>query len=158
MEKLRIGLFIDTFFPMMDGVVSVVDNYAKRLVKYADVTVFTIEGRTDFDDSTLPYRVVRCKSLKFKKMDYDLGRPKQDKNFMEALNNSHLDIVHIHSPFSLGKIGVKYAKKHNIPVIATNHSQFKKDFYKATKSKLLTSILLKIVINTNINGKYKIPI
>lgn len=146
MEKLKIGLFVDTFFPMMDGVVSVVDNYAKHLAKYADVTVFTIEGRTDFDDSIFNYKVVRCKSLKFKKMDYDLGRPKQDKKFMEALNSSDLDIVHIHSPFSLGKVGVEYAKKHNIPVIATNHSQYKKDFYKATKSKLITSILLKIVM------------
>lgn len=146
MEKIKIGLFVDAFFPMMDGVVSVVDNYAKRLMKYADVTVFTLEGRTEFDDSVFPYKVVRCKSIKFKKMDYDLGRPKADKKFMEALNNSNLDIVHIHSPFSLGKIGVKYAKKHNIPVIATNHSQYKKDFYKATKSKLLTNILLKSVM------------
>ena len=145
-EKIKIGLFIDTFFPMMDGVVSVVDNYAKRLTKYADVTVFTIEGRTDYDDSVFPYKVVRCKSMKFKKMDYDLGLPKKDKSFMEALNNSNLDIVHIHSPFSLGKIGVKYAKKHNIPVIASNHSQFKKDFYKATKSNLLTNIMLKSVM------------
>ena len=30
-KKLNIGLFIDTFFPMVDGVVMVVDNYARRL-------------------------------------------------------------------------------------------------------------------------------
>ena len=40
MRRLKIGLFIDTFFPMVDGVVMVVDNYARRLKKYADVTVF----------------------------------------------------------------------------------------------------------------------
>ena len=28
-KKLKIGIFIDTFFPMVDGVVMVVDNYAK---------------------------------------------------------------------------------------------------------------------------------
>lgn len=145
-EKLKIGLFCDTYFPMMDGVVSVVDNYARRLTKYADVTVFTIKGRTDYDDSQLPYKVVRCKALRFPKMDYDLGLPKMDGKFKKALKESDLDFIHIHSPFSLGKIGVKYAKKHNIPVIATNHSQYKKDFYKSTKSKLLTNILLKSVM------------
>jgi hypothetical protein len=30
-KKLKIGLFIDTFFPMVDGVIMVVDNYARRL-------------------------------------------------------------------------------------------------------------------------------
>ena len=146
MEKIKIGLFVDSFFPMLDGVVSVVDNYARRLVKYADVTVFTLNGRADYDDSVFPYKVVRCKSLKVGFIDYNLGRPKSDKKFMDELNNSNLDIVHIHSPFALGKVGVDYAKKHNIPVIATNHSQFKKDFYQATKSKLLTNILLKSIM------------
>ena len=29
-KKLTIGLFVDVFFPMTDGVVMVVDNYAKN--------------------------------------------------------------------------------------------------------------------------------
>ena len=40
MKRLKIGLFIDTFFPMIDGVIMVVDNYARRLAKFNDVTVF----------------------------------------------------------------------------------------------------------------------
>ena len=39
MKKITIGLFIDTFFPMIDGVVMVVDNYAKELSKYANVII-----------------------------------------------------------------------------------------------------------------------
>ena len=39
-KKITIGLFIDTFFPMIDGVTMVVDNYAKRLSEYANVIVF----------------------------------------------------------------------------------------------------------------------
>ena len=41
-NRLKIALFIDTYFPMIDGVVMVVDNYAKRLQEYADVTVFAL--------------------------------------------------------------------------------------------------------------------
>ena len=40
-DKITIGIFIDTFFPMTDGVIMVVDNYARRLIKYANVIVFT---------------------------------------------------------------------------------------------------------------------
>ena len=28
---LRVGIFIDTYFPMIDGVINVVHNYAKRM-------------------------------------------------------------------------------------------------------------------------------
>ncbi len=143
-KRLKIGLFNDTFFPMVDGVVMVVDNYARRLSKFCDVVVFVPAGRSDFDDSTLPYKVVRCNS-KFPVvfLDYDLPMPSSDAKFMKQLKNEQLDLVHIHSPFSIGKLGVRYAKKHNIPVIATMHSQFEQDFYRATKSKLITKSLLK---------------
>ena len=39
-NKLTIGIFNDSFYPMNDGVCMVVDNYARRLVKYANVIVF----------------------------------------------------------------------------------------------------------------------
>ena len=45
-------------------------------------------------------------------------------------------------------MGIKYAKKHNIPVIATMHSQFYKDFLKETHSKLIAKAMLKNVIKT----------
>ena len=146
-KKLNIGLFVDTFFPMIDGVINVVDNYARRLVKYANVTVFTIGSRDKKYVDNFPYKVVRCQKLDIPGLDYDLGMPAFDAKFQKELKESHLDIVHIHSPFTLGKVGLNYAKKHKIPCIATNHSQFKQDFFKATKSPAITDILLKSIMN-----------
>lgn len=147
MKRLKIGLFIDTFFPMIDGVVMVVDNYARRLAKFNDVTVFApaIPGKV-FDDTTLPYKVVRTKSIPLFFIDYSLPAPAIDKKFKSELKKSNLDIVHIHSPFSIGKIGIKYAKKHNIPVIATMHSQFKQDFMRATKIDFVANILTNKIV------------
>ena len=54
-KKITIGLFVDSFFPMTDGVIMVVDNYARRLVKYANVIVFAPKYRKKYDDSKLPY-------------------------------------------------------------------------------------------------------
>lgn len=146
-KKLNIGLFIDTFYPMIDGVVTVVDNYARRLVKYANVTVFTIGSRDKKYVDNFPYKVVRCTKLDLPGLDYDLGLPGIDAKFQKELKDSKLDIVHIHSPFTLGKVGVQYAKRHKIPCIATNHSQFKQDFFKATKSPAITDMLLKNIMS-----------
>lgn len=146
-KKLNIGLFIDTFYPMVDGVIQVVNNYAIRMKDIANVTVFAPKARKEFDDSKLGYKVVRCKILKIKGLDYDLPMPKFDKKFKKAIKEANLDIIHIHSPFSIGKMGAKFGKKHNIPVIATFHSQYKRDFKKATKSNFLTWIMTKSIVS-----------
>lgn len=146
-KRITIGLFIDTFFPMIDGVTMVVDNYAKRLTKYANVIVFAPKYKeNEFDDSKLTYKVIRCKSIKMPIIDYSLPVPRLDPKFMRELNNTKLDIVHIHSPFSIGKMGIEYAKKNNIPVIATMHSQYKKDFLRAVKYEPFANLLTKIII------------
>ena len=134
---MKVGLFIDTWYPMVDGVIKVVDNYARRLIRYCDVVVFCPETR-GFDkeeDQKLPYKVVRCASLPLLESDYDLPAPALDPRFEAKLILSGIDIVHIHSPFSVGLAGVLYAKLHKLPVVATLHSQYKQDFEKPLKFK-----------------------
>lgn len=146
-KELTIGMFVDTFFPMTDGVAMVVDNYAKRLYKRARVIVFapSIRGMK-YDDSVFPYEVVRCKSLKLPFIDYSLPIPKMDLSFYKSLKKYHLDIVHIHSPFTIGEAGVKYAKKNHIPVIGTMHSQYKQDFLRAVRNEKMANTLTKKII------------
>lgn len=140
MKKITVGLFNDSFFPLTDGVIMVVDNYARRLSNFCNVIVFVPNYLfSKFDDTTLPYKVVRCYSLDVPFLDYSLPIPKLDYKFIRNLNKYKLDIVHIHSPFSLGVAGLKYAKRHHISCIATMHSQFKQDFKRALKSEMLAN-------------------
>ena len=148
MEKLKIGLFIDTYLPMIDGVTMVVENYAKRLNKIADVTVFCPKAKDKKYVDNFDYKVVRCKSLKIVNYDYTLPMPQFDCKFKKALKNSNLDIIHIHSPMGIAKLAVKYAKKHNIPCVITLHSQYKQDIQKVTHCKWLTNIVLKKLMKT----------
>ena len=142
MKKLKIGLFIDTWYPMVDGVIMVVDNYAKRLSKFCDVTVFTVD--TGVDTREHPYKIVKTKSRQLFKLAYKI--PYITKEFKKTLNEYDLDIVHIHSPFFVGKEGLKYAKERNIPVISTLHSQFKKDFKRSARLNFIVNILMKKVL------------
>jgi glycosyltransferase involved in cell wall biosynthesis len=147
-KKINIGLFIDVFFPMVDGVVVVVDNYARLLSKYANVTVFAPKSRDKEHKDIFDYKVVRSKQVKVLFTDYDFSLPLFDFKFRKKLRNSNLDIVHIHSPFSIGHAGIKYAKKHNIPLIATLHSQYKKDFLERTKSEVISDLAVKEIMKT----------
>ncbi len=147
MKRMKIGLFTDAFFPMTDGVGMVVHNYAKNLNKFADVIVFCAKYKKMFDDSILPYKVVRCSSIKMPIIDYSLPTPDIDYSFIKELDKYELDIVHIHSPFTLGKLGLKYAKKHHLPVVATMHSQYKQDFMRAVKFENMASVLTKVIVD-----------
>ncbi len=141
-EKLKIGLVIDTFYPMVDGVVIVVDNYAKQLSKYADVTVFCAGNRRS-KKMEHPYKVVYCKEVKLPGFDYPIPAPAFDPAFRKALREADLDVIHIHSPFMIGKYAAHVAKKRGIPLIGTVHSQYYQDLYKATHNKRFARFLLK---------------
>ena len=132
---MKVGLFIDTFYPMVDGVVKVVDNYASRLAKKCEVVVFCPAVK-DYDESLdkqLPYEVVRCHSLPMGNLDYSLPLGSADPAFEIALVKSSLDLVHIHSPFTVGFAGALYAHTHGLPLIGTLHSQYRQDFEKSLK-------------------------
>lgn len=149
MERFNVGIFIDTFYPMVDGVIQVVNNVATLLQEKCNITVFTIKpaNKNKQDNREYNYNVVRCKSKNVFFFDYDMPVPRLDKKFIKTLNDSKLDIVYLHSPMAIGKCAVRYAKKHNIPIISHLHSQYKRDFYKSTHSRLLTKILLKNIMN-----------
>lgn len=147
MEKLKIGIFNDSFYPMLDGVITCIDNLGTLLLKDCDVTIFTVGScKGKKDTLSHPYKVVKSKSLRIFFLDYNLPLPAFDKQFKKALNESDLDLVYIHSPITIAKAGLKYAKKHNIPVVCHLHSQFWKDFYQSTKSKFLSNLLLKSIM------------
>ena len=140
----KVGLFIDTWYPMVDGVIKVVDNYARRLTRYCDVVVFCPEtrGYSREEDEKLPYKVVRCHSLPIIGYDYDLPTPVLDPVFEAQVLRSGIDIVHIHSPFSVGMAGVLYAKLHKIPAVATLHSQYRQDFEKPLHTDVAVNVAM----------------
>ena len=132
---MKVGMFVDTFYPMVDGVIKVVDNYARRLAKKCEVTVFCPKVK-DYDaeqDRNYLYDVVRCASLPVPGLDYALPLPLADPTYNVPLIKSGLDIVHIHSPFSVGTSGALYAKTHQIPLVGTLHSQYRQDIERSVK-------------------------
>lgn len=158
-KKISIGIFCDSFYPIIDGVTMVIDNYAKRLSKIANVYLFVPEVPFDsFDDSVFSYKVIRCKSLKIPFCDYSCPIPQITMKFKKKIDDCKLDIIHIHSPFTMGMYGLKYAKKHKIPRVCTLHSQFDQNFMRLTKSKKLTEQIINQIMKmyNNCNECYTV--
>lgn len=138
--KLTVAIFIDAFFPTVDGVVMVVDNIAKRLDKKCNVVV--IAPKSKGETITRDYLVIGAKSVYLKKVNYNAALF-YDGKIRKLLKTLRIDIIHAHSPFLLGKFAKSLHKKRRVPLVASFHSQYKKDIYKTIKSKLLTKIVLK---------------
>ncbi len=144
-KKLKIAFFVDSYYPIIDGVSLVVNNYASLLAQKHDVTVFVPKSADKTYIDNFPYRVVRCKISPIRIGEYNISLPNMDKNLKKILKTEKFDIVHVHSPFTVGKFGIEYANKNNIPVIITCHSQFYQDFKRVTGSKILSEMLVSYI-------------
>ena len=144
---LSIGQFIDGYSPVVDGVITVVNNYARILnQKYGRCCVIAPE-MPDYVDHE-PFDVYRFKSVKVpKRKPYRTGFPTLDIDYRKLIKDVHFDILHAHSPFGAGLEALRLAKLLNIPLIATFHSKFYDDFKEATKSDALAKTGVKYVIS-----------
>ena len=137
---------MDNYYPTIDGVVLVIDNLAKMLSKYNDVTVVVPYTSSYDEDYKRPYEVVRVKSIKVPFMEYRVGiDSKLTKEYKELLKKD-FDIIHIHSPFTIGNLGLKIAKKLNIPCIATMHTRFDFEIRKIVNNDFVVKSVIKKLI------------
>ncbi|MFM2292879.1 MAG: hypothetical protein RIS29_2692 [Bacteroidota bacterium] len=141
-----LGIFNDSFPPIMDGVALAVKNYAHWMhQKGHDVRVITPKA-PNFDNSyTFP--VYRYSSVPIiGREPYRLGIPDFDFNFKSELNKIRFSLVHAHCPFSSGKLALNIARKQQVPMIATFHSKFRDDFEHSLKNKYLAQQMTREVI------------
>ena len=73
MKKLKIGIFMDEWYPNIDGVVVVLDNLIKNMNKYADITLVVPKMESNEDDSIYPFKIIRIDSLPVLLADYRIG-------------------------------------------------------------------------------------
>lgn len=143
--KRTIAIFCDAYYPAVDGVIKVFENQAMLLSRNNNVIVCVPKHKNELDDDR-PYLVLGCGSIEIASVGYDYGLPAFDSFFNKAITKARIDIVHLHSPFTLGTFAVNLAKRKRIPCIGTFHSEYKKDFYKATKNKAVSQLLTSIVV------------
>ena len=150
MKKLKIGMFMDSWYPDINGVILVMENLLKNMKEYADVTLVVPNmGKNDIDDSKYPFKIIKVDSIGLPISDYRLGLVDLEYfKLKRKFKKIDFDIIHIHSPFALGRLGIRIAKEKNIPVIATMHTRWEFEFEKYLKSKKVTNIIMKHLIKS----------
>lgn len=120
---MRVGLFSDTYFPDINGVVTSISNLKKGLEnlghKVFVITNHTSLTKTKFEDDVLYLPGVELKFL----YGYTLSTPIH-REASEIVASLELDVIHIHSEFGVGLFGRTIAKKLRIPVVTTYHTQY----------------------------------
>ncbi len=140
-SDIKTAQFIDTYFPLVDGVVNTVHNYATLLNSDAYTCVVTPKGMKDHDDKPLPYDVFRTTTIKASISEYSLPAPKLDRRLRYFLTVKKIDLFHAHSPFTEGGFAQSFSKKLGVPCVATFHSKYYDDVLHMTHSKALARVV-----------------
>ena len=144
---IRSAQFNDTYFPIVDGVVQTVHQYAEFMNRSAYACVVTPKPlKKEYDDSQLSYDVLRTAAVNLPIAEYSTPAPKFDGKLKQMLAQKDLHIFHAHSPFFEGTFAASYAKKLGIPAVATFHSKYYDDVVHVTGSKILAKIVTKKIV------------
>jgi len=118
---VRIGYFTDSYLPYTSGVVRSIDIFVRELKKRGhEIYIFG----PDYPLAHCPREehVFRFASIPAPTMpNFSIPIPLsvQLKATIERIN---LEIIHVHSPFLLGRLGAVAARQHGLPLLFTFHT------------------------------------
>lgn len=124
--KKTVLITCDNFFPVFDGVVNVIDNYARLLSDKINVMMLVPSYKGNI--GAYSYPVIGVKSGFSKKLNNPVPLPMFDGRSKRFLKKLRIDLIHAHSPFTISRVAMHLHKKRHIPMVTTFHSLFKYDF------------------------------
>ena len=120
-HKLKIGFFTDTYLPQVNGVVTSIELFRQELERQGhEVYIFCprVAGEKDGE------RVIRFKSFRFLfQPEYHVSVP-FSRHILRDFWSKDLDIVHAHTPFSIGLMGYYYSYIKRVPFVHTYHTLY----------------------------------
>lgn len=119
---MRIGIFTETWKPIINGVVNSIIGFKKGLEELGhEVHVFCPTYK-NYKDDPKDKNIIHMKSLPLPgKTGYHFVFPveKRVKEIAKAM-----DLIHVQHPFIMGDRAADTAKEFNIPFVFTNHTQY----------------------------------
>ena len=135
---MRIAQFSDSFLPIVDGVGTVVYNYATQMAQKGNPTYVIAPMDSMGFRGGYPFEILDYRSFPVPGMrNYRMGTPALDIHYKRRIRAIKLDIVHVHSPFIAGRAGLHCARQHDVPLVGTFHSKYYDDFLQKTGSKTI---------------------
>ncbi len=123
--RMRLALFTDTYEPDVNGVARTLGRWADYLRRQgAAVKVFAPDPAGGAASYAHFRSVERFASMPFFLYpECRLAFPNA-RSIRRALASFRPTLVHVATPFNLGLCGIHYARKYNVPLIASYHTHF----------------------------------
>jgi len=147
---MKILLGLDSWYPNVDGVVRTVENYAKYLSQDGEcqVAVPSYDG-VKTGEPDFPFEIHRTSSAGVPFLHTHKGAlPAFDWNLSQSIRQGDFELLHAHSPFTMGDFFAKHGAKANVPTVFTFHTKFRDEFLSITGSEMLTKLLLAKIMKT----------
>lgn len=138
--KLKIGIFTDSYFPYISGVVRSIEILAEELQKEGhDTFIFA----PDYPSASKKENVFRF---------FSIPAPTQPGFYLPVpisvrlpalLKNLNIDLIHVHTPFLLGSLGSLMAKRLNLPLVFTYHTLYHNYYHYLPFGRTIGSTLIK---------------
>ncbi|MCI3920670.1 glycosyltransferase family 1 protein [Paenibacillus sp. TRM 82003] len=120
---MRIALFTDTYLPEVNGVAKTLGRWAAYLESQGipcKVFAPTAEQR-ELPERSAVERFFSVPFLLYPECKFTIVNP---LNVKKALREFRPTLIHVATPFNLGLYGSHYARKHDIPLVASYHTHF----------------------------------
>lgn len=119
---MRIGIFTDSYKPYISGVVMSIENSVRELQALGhEVYVFAPRYPDAAEDEPGVFRFRSFRSPS--NNDYSVAIP-ISLRLRSVLRELDLDLIHVHSPFLLGRVGAAQARRLEIPLVFTYHTLY----------------------------------
>jgi 1,2-diacylglycerol 3-alpha-glucosyltransferase len=141
---MNIGVFTDSFRPYASGVVRSIELFSREYTNRGhSVHIFCPEY--PHMHSLKEKGVYRFFSVPWPIMtDFSLPIP-VSATLNKKIEHLGLDIIHVHSPFLLGRLGARAARRHKLPLVFTFHTLYEQyvhyfPFVEKTSKKVIKAI------------------
>ena len=125
---MTIALFSDSYLPTKSGIVTVVVQLREQLIKMGHRVILVTVNTTE-EYATQDPDIYRVHSVPLGLgTDQFLALPAMHP-LVHYLRDQHVEIIHCHTEFGVGKAGLRAARILKIPAICTTHTMWV-DFYK----------------------------
>lgn len=118
---MRIAVFAESYPPVVNGAATAISLLVGALRERHEVIVYApgYPGHRDRDEDVRRFRSFRLPP----EPQYPLAVPFSRRLFREFMQ-ARFDLVHTHSPFTLGQVGRRWAARARIPAVITYHTLY----------------------------------
>lgn len=118
---MRIGFFADSYRPYTSGVVRSIDTFADQLRNWGHQVYIFAPNYPNHPSEDGVFRFASVPSPTNR--EFTLAIPISPL-LSVRVRDLKLDLIHVHSPFMLGRVGAKIAHRLDLPLVFTYHTLY----------------------------------